>query len=945
MGIGIGRWRRGISSKFFASRAPSGLGVTISPGSGLVGTTFQASVTGDLGSPAGPPVFQWKLNGANISGAASATYVSAAAGSLTVQVSVSNRVGTAGPVTSSAVTVASIDTTPAAFTFAGQTGVALGATITSDTLTITGINSPAPISITGGSFRILSAANVVVADWRTASSTITSGQKVHLRLTSSSANSTTSNATLTIGGVSDTWSVATVAAADTTPTAFTFTDQTGVALGAVISSDTLTIAGIDAAAAVSITGGEYRITSATDALVVDWTSSAGTITVGQKVRLRLTSSGSNSTAKTATLTIGGVSDTWSVTTGAFGALTPTTGTGLVADGATDNSSAFAAWFNGHPGQELILQPGATYRADSRVYTGTTVNLKLNGATILAPKGFLQNWIRTTISAATYGTGSAGAVMYTASAGATSLIAPSTGIAVGDVCSVWSDGFIDAAGSYRDGCWIKITAISGGVMTFTPAIPVDMPIRYMIAYKPLASALVGPGTIDMRGGGEYGPTGDTNNRSGLMMWGDSVHIQNLTLLGDLNCERGILAEGRDVLVEGCTISGFSHDGGLGSGRMGYGIDVGGVYAEVAGNIVSNCKHCITSATSRDYRANHVIVRDNTVSSPAGEQSVNVTVNGTAQPKWQGMIDGHGSCRLMEIRGNTISGVNSAITARCPIILDDNIITISGATTSYAMNYMVNVSESPMNISGSGNSFTSTASDGWAVGLQAFSSVMPPSGDHGNLVLDDTALSGVSLFTVAHNNNNTLPGITIGNVEFTNVSGSGVDGVKIIGNATYPIGGIGSVELTGPATFSGSPIDIQYVTGYDEGDPVLGSDILTNGDFGSSTGWTLAGTGGAAAASISGGVLNLTGDDTNTGYASQAVAVTSGATYRLTWTTASAAASFRVGSAFLGQQMAVADNRTGTGFVDFTATGTTAHVSIRRQAAGAATIAAVSLSLAA
>jgi hypothetical protein len=99
-------------------------------------------------------------------------------------------------------------------------------------------------------------------------------------------------------------------ASDTTPDAFTFTDQTGVALNSTIISNTITVSGINAASAISISGGTYSINGGA------YTSSSGTVTNGQIVSVAHTSSGSNSTAVNTTLTIGGVSDTFTSTTAA-----------------------------------------------------------------------------------------------------------------------------------------------------------------------------------------------------------------------------------------------------------------------------------------------------------------------------------------------------------------------------------------------------------------------------------------------------------------------------------------------------------------------------------------------------------------------------------------------------------------------------------------------------
>ena len=95
---------------------------------------------------------------------------------------------------------------------------------------------------------------------------------------------------------------------DTTPDAFTFVDQTDVPLSTVTTSNEVTVEGTDAAADISVTNGEYSIDGGA------WTSASGTIEPGAGVRVRHTSSGSNSTAVNTVLTIGGVSDTFTSTT-------------------------------------------------------------------------------------------------------------------------------------------------------------------------------------------------------------------------------------------------------------------------------------------------------------------------------------------------------------------------------------------------------------------------------------------------------------------------------------------------------------------------------------------------------------------------------------------------------------------------------------------------------
>lgn len=104
-----------------------------------------------------------------------------------------------------------------------------------------------------------------------------------------------------------------VAAGDTTPNAFTFTDQTNVALSTTITSAAITVSGIDTPTGITVSGGTYDINGSGS-----FTSSPGTVNNGDTVRARHTSSGSNSTAANTVVTIGGVSDTFTSTTVASG---------------------------------------------------------------------------------------------------------------------------------------------------------------------------------------------------------------------------------------------------------------------------------------------------------------------------------------------------------------------------------------------------------------------------------------------------------------------------------------------------------------------------------------------------------------------------------------------------------------------------------------------------
>jgi len=131
--------------------------------------------------------------------------------------SLSGKSYTTGPITAdctvSAIFAINIDTTPDPFTFTPQTGVALNTVITSNSITASGINAPAPLSITGGMYSING------GTYTSAAGTVNNGDTIAVSVTSSSSYSTTTSATLTIGGVSATFNVTTVAGGNSAPIA------------------------------------------------------------------------------------------------------------------------------------------------------------------------------------------------------------------------------------------------------------------------------------------------------------------------------------------------------------------------------------------------------------------------------------------------------------------------------------------------------------------------------------------------------------------------------------------------------------------------------------------------------------------------------------------------------------------------------------------------------
>jgi subtilisin-like proprotein convertase family protein len=204
------------------------------------------------------------------------------------------------------VTTLAADTTPDAFSFPAVTNAALSTLSVSAPITVAGVNTDAPISISsGGEYSIDSTTNFVNTP-----GTVKNTQVLRVRATSSNAFNTPVNVTLTIGGVTGVFTI-TTRPADTTPDAFSFVPVTNAEPNTVTTSAAATIAGIDSAAKVVVLQGEYSINDGA------FTGAEGTITNGQNIKVRQTSSSSFSTASEVILNIGGVEAKFSVTTRAI----------------------------------------------------------------------------------------------------------------------------------------------------------------------------------------------------------------------------------------------------------------------------------------------------------------------------------------------------------------------------------------------------------------------------------------------------------------------------------------------------------------------------------------------------------------------------------------------------------------------------------------------------
>jgi|GEM_PF-2696853 len=104
------------------------------------------------------------------------------------------------------------DTVPDAFDFTNLSNVALNTTVESASITISGINSTATISVTDGEFEINGS-----GVWLSSVGSINNGNTLKVRHTSANNYSSQSNTTLDIGGVLDIFSSTTTAAPSAPP--------------------------------------------------------------------------------------------------------------------------------------------------------------------------------------------------------------------------------------------------------------------------------------------------------------------------------------------------------------------------------------------------------------------------------------------------------------------------------------------------------------------------------------------------------------------------------------------------------------------------------------------------------------------------------------------------------------------------------------------------------
>ncbi|MGB1560253.1 MAG: hypothetical protein ACPHN2_02025 [Sinimarinibacterium flocculans] len=295
------------------------------------------------------------------------------------------------------------DTTPDAFSFIDRT-VSGQQAVFSNVITVAGIDAPAPLSLSGfAAARYSINGGPLAAD----PTSVSNGDTVRLRIVSSPTPGTRT-ATLDIGGVTASWSV-TSTAADSTPDAFDFADKTATRQQAVLSNP-VRLKGFDQAVPLTLSGHPSARFSVNGGALQSGTAM---VQPGDLVRLRLVSSANVGEVRTATVDIGGVVDSYTVSTVAVDTTPDAFDFDDVA--VTRQQSVFSntvritginaptsITVSGHPSASFSINGGALQTGSAPIGLNDTVRVRIVSSPTAGPRsatvdigGVTDDWTVTT----------------------------------------------------------------------------------------------------------------------------------------------------------------------------------------------------------------------------------------------------------------------------------------------------------------------------------------------------------------------------------------------------------------------------------------------------------------------------------------------------------------------------------------------------------------------
>ena len=186
--------------------------------------------------------------------------------------------------------------------FTPVSGAAPSSTQTSSVITVTGTTMPVPITVSSGSTY-----SVNGGPFTSTAGTVQPGDQVVVQTTAASTYNTTASAIVNIGGVTSTFTVTTAAQP---PQLAGFTPVTGSSVGVLQMSSPITVTGTASAPISVSSGGEYSINGG------PFTAAPGTVQPGDQVVVEISASSTYDSTATAVLTIGSMTSSFAVTTGA-----------------------------------------------------------------------------------------------------------------------------------------------------------------------------------------------------------------------------------------------------------------------------------------------------------------------------------------------------------------------------------------------------------------------------------------------------------------------------------------------------------------------------------------------------------------------------------------------------------------------------------------------------
>lgn len=177
------------------------------------------------------------------------------------------------------------------------------------------------------------------------------------------------------------------------PNAFSLTPVVNAMPSAAYESNAITVTGITVASPVSISGGKYAVSADGGATWSAWTQASGTADLGDQVKVMLVSSALASSTTTATLTIGGVSADYLVTTTSSPLSPQISLNGLISAWRAENNALDSAGSNSGS-----LQGAVTYAAGINGGQAFSLNGSDSSIRVAAPSGLPSGAAPRTVAA-------------------------------------------------------------------------------------------------------------------------------------------------------------------------------------------------------------------------------------------------------------------------------------------------------------------------------------------------------------------------------------------------------------------------------------------------------------------------------------------------------------------------------------------------------------------